>query len=163
SEALAARASDNGEEWGVRQAALLALARVDPARYATVSTAWSSSPDVFERITAVNGWGSIPGGDAARYSSALRDSDPRVRAVALEASRAGGHGRGEALIQSAQQAWQSGDPRRRARGLQRLADTARAAGIDLRTSPWQSGDPVLRETALSRLIRLPGAGRAFLP
>jgi len=162
SEALAARASDNGEEWGVRQAALLALARVDPARYATVSTAWSSSPDVFERITAVNGWGSIPGGDAARYSSALRDSDPRVRAVALDAWRASSQGRGESLIQAAQQAWQSGDPQLRSSALQILADTASDAVIDLLTSAWQSGDPVLRETALNRLIRISGAERAFL-
>lgn len=161
-EALAARVADNGEEWGVRQAALLALARVDPARYATASAPWAASQDVFERITAVNGWGSIPGGDAARYGAALRDSDPRVRTAALDAWRASSRGPSESLINAAQQAWQSSDPKLRASALQVLADTASDTVIDLLTSAWQSGDPVLRETALNRLVRLSGAERSFL-
>ncbi len=160
--ALAARIADGGEEWGVRQAALLALARVDPVRYATAAAPWAASADFLERLTVVRGWASVPGGDAARYAPFLRDRDERVREAVLPSWRASVRGPSEALRQAANQAWQSGESGMRVGAIPVLADSATDEAIDLLTTAWRSSDTELRHAALSSLVRLSRGERSFL-
>lgn len=161
-QAVAATLDARNEAWGVRRAALAALARLDPAAFAARIGAWTASNDVFDRIAGVESWGIIRGADPAPFRRALVDTDPRVRAAALGAWRASAGAADTAVRAAARSAWSDGDPQVRAAALPVLADSASEAVLDLLTTAWQGTDPDLREAALTALIRVSRGERSFL-
>jgi cyclophilin family peptidyl-prolyl cis-trans isomerase/HEAT repeat protein len=162
SAALAEAVDDPDEEWAIRRAALLGLARIDTAAFAARSTAWTASNDPFDRMVALEGWGTVPGAAVAPFIAASRDADSRVRAASLAAWRASAGARDSGVRGAATAAWLDSDPVVRAAALPLLADTASEAGLDLLTTAWQSGNTDLREAALNSLIRMSRGERSFL-
>jgi cyclophilin family peptidyl-prolyl cis-trans isomerase/HEAT repeat protein len=160
--ALARSLDDGDEDWAIRRAALLGLARIDTAAFATRAAVWLRSADPFDRIVALEGWGTVRGASTGPFATAMRDGDPRVRAAALAAWRGSAGAADAALRAAATNAWTDADVLVRTAALPILADTASDAAIDLLTTAWQSRDGDLRETALSTLIRLSRGDRAFL-
>ncbi|MBA2291475.1 MAG: HEAT repeat domain-containing protein [Gemmatimonadales bacterium] len=73
--------------WALRRAALLALARLDSARFAARAGEWSRSPDWRDRVVALDGWAVLRTDDPKPFTIALADPEPRVRAAALGAWR----------------------------------------------------------------------------
>lgn len=160
--ALAAAFDAGNEAWGVRRAALLGIARLDTAAFRPRADQWLGSPSPFDRMVALEGWGTVRGADPGRFQAAERDADARVRAAALSAWRASA-GRGDAdLAAAAERAWTSGEPALRRAALPILSDSATDATLDLLTTAWQGQDGELREAALNALIRLSRGDRAFL-
>lgn len=160
--ALVAVLDERNEVWGVRRAALAALARVDTAAFAAQAGSWLGSTSVFDRIAALDAWGTVPGADARRFRDAANDADVRVRAAALNAWRASAP-RGDATLRdAARRGWDTSLPEVRRAVLPILADTTSDAVLDLLTQAWTSRDAELREAALNALIRLSRGDRAFL-
>jgi cyclophilin family peptidyl-prolyl cis-trans isomerase len=162
SAALGASFDADNEAWGVRRAALLALARLDTTAFAARAARWGSSSSVFDRLVALEGWGAVRGADPSRFRAAERDADPRVRTAALAAWRSSTARGDSGLAAAAQRAWATGDPALRRAALPILADTASDAALDLLTTAWRGNDAELREAALSALIRVSRGDRAFL-
>lgn len=162
SAALVAVLQQRNEAWGVRRAALAALARVDTSAFAVQATPWLASTSVFDRIAALDAWGTVQGADPRRFRDAANDADVRVRAAALTAWRASAP-RGDAAVrEAARRAWDANLPELRRAALPVLADTASDAVLDLLTQAWTSRDGELRESALNALIRVSRGDRAFL-
>ncbi|HRP08206.1 MAG TPA: peptidylprolyl isomerase [Gemmatimonadales bacterium] len=161
-QALTAAFDDQGEDWAIRQAALLALARVDTGAFAERARQWGRSTDKFDRQAALQGWALVRGADPAPFRAALRDSESALRAIALESWRQTAGRSDAALREAAGTAWLSDDPGLRAAALAILADSATDTSIDLLTNAWASRSLVLREAALDGLIRISRGERSFL-
>lgn len=138
-------------DWGVRQAAFLALARLDPTAFAPVGQAWADSPDPFNRLTAIDAWTSLGPTSASRIEPLVNDPDNRVRGAALASwvrldSTAHDRQRAAAL-----RAWQGADQDLRATALRILAPTPTDAALDLLVEAWQGGGKEIREAVLGVL------------
>ena len=153
---------DARAEWAVRRAALASLARLDRDRFAVHAATWQRSPELLDRLAALQAWGSIDGVAADPFRSGLQDRDPRVRAAALSAWRQSA-GRDDAELEAASRdAWLGGEPQVRAAALAILADTASEAVLDMIAQAWQTRDADIREAALAALIRLGRGDRRFV-
>lgn len=153
---------DAGAEWAVRRAALASLARLDQERFAIHAAGWFRSADLFDRLAALQGWGSIEDADPAPFRAGLADRDPRVRSAALAAWRQSRTGPDEELRAAARTAWDGDAAEVRAAALPVLADTASDAVLDLLADAWRSRDAAVREAALAALIRLARGDRQFV-
>jgi cyclophilin family peptidyl-prolyl cis-trans isomerase/HEAT repeat protein len=160
--ALTTALDDRDQEWAVRRVALAGLARLDTAAFSTRAAAWLAGTSPYDRIAALDAWGTIPGAGRAVFATGVRDPDARVRAAALGAWRTSAGVRDSSLLLAATTAWRDPDPLVRASALPVLADTASDAALDLLTSAWASDNGDLREAALSALIRVSRGDRAFL-
>lgn len=72
----------SGKGFARRREALISLARVDTAAFATKVGPWASGTDWRERAAAAEGWAWVRPAAAAPF---LKDNDPRVVAAALQA------------------------------------------------------------------------------
>ena len=151
-DALVAALPADANEWGVRRAALLALARVDSAAFVPWGERWLGAPDPFDRMVAVEAWQSV--GAGGRLGTVARaDADPRVRAEALGAWAATDTVARAELETAARAAWTSDEPALRVAGLQVLAREPTEAALDLVAAAWDTGVPELREAGLGLLGR----------
>lgn len=143
----------DANEWGVRQAALGALARLSPAAFTPWGEQWLRSGDVFDRLAAIAAWRQVGSAVASRFVAALEDRDPRVQAAALDAWVAVDTTDRAAQRAAAERAWRSEDPLLRATALAVLADQPTDAALDLLATAWQAADGAIRERVLGILGR----------
>lgn len=82
--------SHKNATWALKRSALLALAHVDPSRFAKLAGNWlkgtgtSKVVNPAEKVAALQGWGIIKPEDTAPFEIALTDSRPEVVVAALE-------------------------------------------------------------------------------
>ncbi len=135
--ALASAFDKKGATEALRQAALAALARVDTAAFATRAASWLASPDVRQRLSALAGWGSIKGADAAVFRAALADPDAGVEAAALAAWHAAAS-RGDSAVAAAARARLT-SPRSEVRAVaaEALRATAGLEDLDPLLAAWR--------------------------
>ncbi|HET9066829.1 MAG TPA: HEAT repeat domain-containing protein [Gemmatimonadales bacterium] len=138
-------------DWGVRQAAFLALARLDPAAFAPVGEAWLGSPDPFDRLTAIDAWSTLGPTAASRIEALVDDPDSRVRGAALSSWVRLEPAARDRQRAAALRAWQGDDQTLRATALRVLAPTPTDAALDLLVEAWQGGGEEIRETVLGQL------------
>lgn len=160
---------DQGEAWGVRQAALLALARLDPTSFAKWGERWLASSDAHDRLAALAGWRIVPTPAVEVFKQAATDPDPWVKAAALSGWFATAGSDTTAASAAAKAAWLSDDPGLRAAALELLTRGAPTdPALDLLARAWQTGEPRIRSAVVRRLIawarRDPGViGRLAAP
>lgn len=146
--------------WAMRRAALSALARADTARFARRVATWSRSADFRERTAALEGWGAINGSDAAHFSLALQDADPRVHAAALSAWQ-GARPRGDsAVLAAARERLHHPAAEIRATAAGVLGAAAVVEDLDLLLAAWRLGSSdVERDAQQAVLATLAGLAR----
>ncbi len=161
--ALATAVDDDRQEWAVRRAALLGLARLDTTAFAARVGNWSRSADVADRLVAMDGWELLRNVGPAPFRAGLADADPRVRAAALSAwARAGRSEDREEVRAAALGVLNDPDPGLRNAALGIVADSASDETLDRLAQAWQRGPDDVRETILNRLVRWGRADRALL-
>ncbi len=138
-------------DWGVRQAAFLALARLDPAAFAPVGQQWLHSPDPFDRLAAIVAWSALGPTSASRIEPLVNDPDSRVSGAALASwVRLDSTARGRQQV-VAMRAWQGEDQALRSTALRILAPTPTDASLDLLIEAWRGGVKEIRMTVLEML------------
>jgi len=138
-------------DWGVRQAAFLALARLDPEAFATVGQTWLDSPDPFDRLTAIEAWSTLGPGAASRVEALVNDPDSRVRGTALAAWVRLDPTARDRQRAAAMRAWQGEDQALRATALRVLTPAPTDPALDLLVEAWQGGGKEIREAVLGQL------------
>ena len=134
--------------WAVKRAALLALAKLDSTRFAVRAGEWARSPDWRDRIVALDGWALRRPGDAAVFTFALSDPEPRVRAAALSAWRASRSRTDSTVIVAARQRLRDPDPFVRGAAVSVLGANAVVDDVPALLATWalsaNDGDPDTR-------------------
>ncbi len=138
-------------DWGVRQAAFLALARLDPTTFAPVGQAWLDSPDPFDRLTAIEAWSALGPTSASRIEPLVNDPDSRVRGAALTSWVSLDPTAQVPQRVAATRAWQGENQALRATALRILAPSPTDAALDLLVEAWQGGRREIREAVLEML------------
>lgn len=146
-EAVAPEAND----WGVRQAAFTALARVDTAAFEPIWQQWSASQDPFDRLTALDAAGSLGRNAIPAIERLASDPDTRVQARALSLwFRLDTTSRDRQTV-VARAAWSSEDSDLRATALRLLTPTPTEPALDFLAEAWKSGGEGIRESVLGIL------------
>jgi cyclophilin family peptidyl-prolyl cis-trans isomerase len=123
--------------WALRRASLAALARVDTAAFARRAAVWLTSPDLRERLSALEAWGTIKGADPVVFRTALADSDAAVQAGALDAWQASAIRGDSALTASARARLTSPRSAVRASAAQVLRAAATLDDLDPLLTSWR--------------------------
>ncbi len=144
--------------WALKRAALLGLARLDPARFAVRAGEWSRSTDWRDRIVALDGWAIVKPTDAAPFTIGLADAEPRVRAAAMGAWR-NARGRADStVIDAARQRLRDPDPFVRGAAVSAVAADPAADDAPLLVAAWSlsasDGDPDTRLAIVRALAAL---------
>ena len=141
-----------------RRAALLSLARLDSAAFASQVGRWASGPDWRERAAAAEGWAVVKPAAVSRF---LEDSDARVVAAALQAWGESTKGPDAGFLQACRQLARHRDAAVRstaADGIARAASPAdRATLIQMYQAARRDSFP---EAGLSALAALLAVARA---
>ncbi len=146
--------------WAMRRSALGSLARADTARFGPRAAAWRASPDVRERMAALEGWGAILGSDEAIFRLGMQDSDPRVHATALSAWRSARPRNDPAVLAAARAALRHPAAEVRATGAGVLGASAQPDDLDRLLAAWRLGNAdVERDAQQAILGTLAGLGR----
>jgi cyclophilin family peptidyl-prolyl cis-trans isomerase/HEAT repeat protein len=144
------RVLDTKEQgWAVRRAAILALARRDPAGFATRVAEWGQSSEPLDRLVAVQGWGAARSEAAGPALAILtRDADARVRAAAIGAYVTAAP---EVGVDAARLAMQDPDLSVRAAAIRAIGAKATDADLDAFAAACASGARDLCEAVYSAL------------
>ncbi|MEP6590538.1 MAG: peptidylprolyl isomerase [Gemmatimonadota bacterium] len=125
--------------WAMRRAALTGLAKSDTVRFARRALGWSRSPDVRDRIAAIDGWGAVKPSDDGVFLGGVRDADPRVQAAALAAWRAA-RGRADTAMLQAARGWLTNrDADLRGAALDALRGSAQLDDLDDVLAAFRAG------------------------
>jgi len=121
--------------WALRRATLLALGRNDSAGFAPRAASWLASADSRERIAALEGWGSVPGGNPALFGATIAAPGAVAAAAALAAWNASTPD--SALWRAARARLGATDPVLRAAAAAVLLHHADAADLDRLVAAWR--------------------------
>lgn len=124
--------------WALKRSALLGLARNDSSRFVARVVPWARSPEVRDRLVALDGWGSVDTtGNGEAFRIGLGDADPRVRAAALDAWSGTRHINDTALARAARERILDPDPGIRAAAVGALGGRLSMADLDLLAQAWR--------------------------
>lgn len=146
--------------WPMRRVALMALARLDTARFARRAAAWSGSVDVRERMAAIEGWGAIPDAAEQHFRAALLDADARVHAAGLSAWRSARSRSDTTVLAAARDRLRHAAPEVRATAAGVLGANAQLDDVDGLIAAWRIGaTDVERDAQSAVLATLSGVAR----
>ena len=152
-----ARIATGKGTFGVRRAALVALARVDSAGFAAASARWRTSADWRERAAAAEGAALAGPGERPWF---LSDRDPRVVAAGLQAWSGVTEGAEPALIAAARALAPHPDAAVRSVAADALARAARPEDLPAMMAAFlRSGRDSFPDGALAALGAIQAIGR----
>ncbi len=144
--------------WALKRAALIGLARIDPARFAVRAGEWARSSDWRDRVVALDGWAVLKPDDAAPFTIGLADPEPRVRAAALAAWRTARSRTDSTVVGAARQRLRDPDPYVRGAAVGVVAGDPAADDAPLLVAAWtlsaSDGDPDTRLAIVRALAAL---------
>ncbi len=152
---LAALTDRLSEPWGVRIAALTALARIDQDAFRSRIAPWAGSSIVADRLAAIQAMRGMRAPDRQQFVRMTLDADSRVRAAALTAWGAlPGAREDQELINAARAAADDPDVAVRTAAVPVLAGTMDDAVGERLAAIWRRGGREAQQAVISAIARL---------